>query len=382
MADSTQPKPPAAAMMLSRDDVDRLLRDDSPDSRSTILEKVAGHYNGHTLTEREQEIAEHIFRLLMRDLSIRVRQTLSERMKDNESVPRDIVLHLANDVESVAVPVLRDSKVLSDADLVNIVETSHDLDKLLAITERETVSERVSGALVETQYAQVVTSLLGNEGAEITTNDLGKIASEMGDNDEVAKALAQVPNLPLAVVERLITRASEAVASELKEKYNVSDDILKEDSARAREVLMLRLLEGDLDEQEMASLVTQMWENKTLSPSIMMTALCKGQNLFFTMALAKMAKVPLSNAAKLVNDRGVHGFAGIYQKSGLPETMMDAMRIIVRAVQDMEGDAAPKGSILYANRLTERVLEQVGDQDIEYIPYFLALIRQNSIRRA
>ena len=159
--------PISAGITLTRDDVERLLHNDSPASRSVILDKVASHYNAKDLTAREQEVAEEIFRLLMRDISLQVRETLAEQLQHNAEIPRDIVLHLAADVESVAVPVLKASKVLSDADLVSLVEASRDIGKLLAISEREKVSSRVSAALVDTHYNQVVTTLLGSRrGAE------------------------------------------------------------------------------------------------------------------------------------------------------------------------------------------------------------------------
>ena len=107
MPETTSAKSTARSIMLSRDDVDRLLHDDSPESRGAVLEKVATHYNSHELRENEQLIAEHIFRLLMKDTSTRVRATLADRMKENSQVPRDIILQLANDVEPVASPVLR-----------------------------------------------------------------------------------------------------------------------------------------------------------------------------------------------------------------------------------------------------------------------------------
>lgn len=366
--------------MLTRDDVELLLRDDSPDSRSAILEKVATSYNANALNAREQEIAEYIFRLLTKDLSTRVRAILAERIKDNANVPRDIVLQLANDIESVAAPVLRDSAVLSDADLISIVEASQDMGKLLAVSQRKVISERVSGALVGTTYEAVVTSLLGNAGANISTTDLSKIATDFSQNASVLEALIAKPNLPVTVLERIIARASHAVASELKQKYNLSEETVKHDTNRARETLMLRLLEGDLGNGEMQDLVNQMWREGTLSPSILMTALCRGQLLFFTMGLSKMANVPLANAVKLVNDRGVHGFNGIYQKSGLPQSMMEGMRIVMRAVQEMQGEHEIIGSMRYANRLAERVVNAVGDMHVEYIPYFLALIRQQTRR--
>ena len=375
------PAKTAPSIMLSRDDVDRLLHDDSPESRSTILEKVATHYNSHELRENEQLIAEHIFRLLMKDASTRVRSTLSERVKDNPEVPRDIILQLANDVEPVATPILRSSPVLSDSDLVGIVEGSQNMGKLLAISNRENVSERVSSALVDTNYAEVVTSLLGNEKAKISTNYLTKIATDFSNNSQVTEALTEYPNLPPVVVERLIARASSAVADELKRKYQMNEDEATQDASQAREAMMLRLLDGDIEAAEMETLVAQMAKENSLTPSIIMTALCRGRITFFTMALAQMGGVALTNAVRLMNDRGDHGFKGLYMKSGLPESMMPAMQMIVRGVQDLENDQAIAGSMLYANRLVERVLTHVGESNIEYIPYFIALIRQNAQRR-
>jgi uncharacterized protein (DUF2336 family) len=369
------------SMKLSSDDVERLLRDDSPDSRSYILEKVATQYNQKRLTTSEQEIAEHIFRLLMRDLSTRVRETLAEHMKDNEDAPRDVVLHLANDIAPVAAPVLAASKVLSDADLVTIVEGSNEVNKLLAISARERVSPRVSSALVEANYTQVLTTLLANHGAEISTQDLGKIATDYADDGSVMQALAEHPNLPVVVVERIISKASEAVSAQLKEKYNLSDSAVGAGAAKVREEYMLRLFDGQLPPGEVEALVRQMIDQGSMSPSILMTALCRGQLAFFTAAMAAIANVPLANAERLLIDRGEHGFTGIYNKSELPESMMEAIRLVLHAVQDLEGGDAPPGSTLYANRLVERVVHSAGDHDIDYLPYFIALIRQNAQRR-
>lgn len=374
---STSPVYENDSMMLSAEDVERLLRDDSPESRGAILEKVATQYNAKRLTQSEQEIAEHIFRLLMRDLSTRVRETLAEHVKANENIPRDIVLHLAQDVEPVAVPVLEVSKVLSDADLVSIVEASHDIGKLIAISQRETVSPRVSDALVETNYTQVLTSLLGNKGAEISAQGLSKIATDFADQGSVMQALIDHPNLPVTVVERVISKASDAVASQLKEKYQLNESQVGEGSAKVRDEYMMRLIEGELSDHEIAALVEQMEADGTLNPSILMTALCRGQLSFFTIAIAAIAKISVTSTHKLLSDRGSHGFDGIYKKSGLPDSMMDAVRLVLRAVQDLVGNDAVPGSMLYANRLVERILETAGDQNIENLPYFIAIIRRN-----
>jgi uncharacterized protein (DUF2336 family) len=363
-------------------DVERLLRDDSPDSRHSILEKIAGNYNADALQGRAREIAEQIFRLLMKDVALRVREALSEGIKSNLQVPRDIVLHLAQDVTSVATPVLRYSKVLSDADLVSIVEhsRSEDIEKLIAITQRELVSTRVSDALVDTRYAPVMSSLLANEGASVGERALEKIAEDFRGDETVLQALMKKPSLPITVVERLISQVSHAVASELRSKYKLNDQAVVRDTSQAREDFMVRLLEQDLSQDEIEALVSQMAAEDRLTPSIVMTALCRGQLTFFTVALAQFASIPVSNAATLIADRGDNGINGLYRKSGLPEAMIDAVRLLLRAVQEMKSDRSIPGSMLYANRLSECVIRMAANQQIEYLPYFIALIRQHQHR--
>jgi uncharacterized protein (DUF2336 family) len=363
-------------------DVERLLHDDSSESRTEILEKISQNYNNEQFKGREREIAEQIFRLLMKDVALRVRETLAERIKDNGAVPRDIVLHLAHDVESVAAPVLVNSRVLSDADLVSIVEQSQgqDMGKLIAITQRETVSPRVAEALVDTRYAPVMTSLLSNEGATISDRSLEKIAEDFRGQEEVIDVLSTKPRLPITVVERIITQVSSAVSAQLKEKYKLSDQEVSRDSSQVREDFMLRLLGHDLSQEEVEDLVRQMASEDRLTPSIVMTALCRGQLLFFVVAMAHFAGISVANAMRLVADRGEHGFNGLYQKSGLPDSMMDAIRLLLRAVQDMQNDPSIPGSMLYANRLAEQVILAAGSCQIDYLPYFIALIRQNQHR--
>ncbi len=368
------------SIVLTQMDVDRLLTDASPDSRTSVLEKISQGYNGDFLQGREREIAEQIFRLLMKDVALRVRETLALRLKDNEVAPRDIMLHLANDVETVASPVLTSSKVLSDSDLVSIIEKSYDIGKLLAITQRDAVSPRVSEALVETRYEQVMTSLLTNEGAMVSDRSLEKIADDFRGNEEVLKALAAQPKLPITLVERIVTQVSTEVANELKGKYKLSDQDIARDATQSREDFMVRLLEHPLSSDEVVALVQQMALEDRLTPSIVMTALCRGQLAFFTAAIAQFASIPIENAKRLIADRGEHGFNGIYEKSGLPDSMMNAVRLLLRAVQDMATDSAAPGSVLYANRLAERVIRIAGSEPIEYLPYFIALIRQNQHR--
>lgn len=366
--------------ILTASDVERLLKDDSPDSRVGVLEKVSRHYNADNFGERERDIAEQIFRLLMKDTALRVRETLADRIKENPDVPRDIVFHMANDVDSVALPVLATTSVLSDSDFVKIIEATRDLDKLTTISRREGVSERVSEALVETRYPDVITSLLSNETAAITERALSKVIDEFRREPGVIAAMVQRANLPMTLVERLVNDASEAVAAQLKEKYNLSNEQVDSDTAASRDDIMLRMLKHDLPDDELMALVRQMAATERLTSSLVMTALCRGQLNFFTAAMAHYAHVPLPNARKLIGDKGDFGFRGLFDKSGMPESMFQAVRTILSVVKEMDGGEALPGSLIYANQLVRNVLQAADGREIEYLPYFIALIRQNIAR--
>lgn len=367
-------------IILTSSDVDRLLKDDSAESRMDVLEKVSQHYNDKRFADREREVAEQIFRLLMKDAHLKVRENLAQRIRENPDIPRDIVLHLAADHERVSLPVLEASQVLSDADLVNIIESSREVSKLMAISKRSAVSGRVSEALVETSYPDVVSALVENEGATISTRTYDKIVEEFAREPQVMESIVSRAHLPVAVVEKLITHATEAVAGELKQKYKLNDEQLRKETAGTREDTTLKILEQENNPEAISALVEQMGQEGRLTPSIIMTALCRGQHFFFVAALATLANIPTLNAQKLVQDKGDLGFKALYERTEMPESMFEAVKLLLRVVQELEGGEAIPGSLLYANRAVERLLALTGNQDVPNLAYLMALIRQNVTR--
>ncbi|MEE8517412.1 MAG: hypothetical protein V3T02_12295, partial [Alphaproteobacteria bacterium] len=91
---------------LSQADVVRLMKDRSPVVRAETAARVAHNFdiNKKTLSNAERQLALDIFRLMVRDAEIQVRQALSDNLKKCPEVPHDIALELARDVDEVALP--------------------------------------------------------------------------------------------------------------------------------------------------------------------------------------------------------------------------------------------------------------------------------------
>ena len=107
---------------LSHADVLRLAQDPSGEARADMAARLAAQFDGEHLGDAERQIAEDIFRSLVKDAEVRVREALSENLKSSPMIPEDVALALANDVDSVALPVLQYCEVLSDQDLIEIIQ--------------------------------------------------------------------------------------------------------------------------------------------------------------------------------------------------------------------------------------------------------------------
>jgi uncharacterized protein (DUF2336 family) len=100
-----------------------LLADPSPESRAGAAAKIASDFDSGSLSNDERELAEEIFRLMVKDAEVRVREALAINLKESLTLPHDVAMTLAADVDSVALPVLEFSEVLTAEDLVEIVRT-------------------------------------------------------------------------------------------------------------------------------------------------------------------------------------------------------------------------------------------------------------------
>lgn len=366
------------ALALSPEDVHRLLHDKSADTRIDMTGRIGSNYNGAQLTARELMVAEQIFRLLLRDTEQRVRESLAQYVKDSPTIPRDIVLTLARDVEEVALPILQFSEVLTDADLLELVNATEQVSRYVAISKRRQVSEIVSDTLIGKGHEEVAAALVGNSGATISETSLGRIVDSYAGNEQLMHTLSQRAYLPVATVEKLVHVVSGTLAETLKAKYkmapaagHIEKEVEKTHESQTLGLIRLATADADIDK-----LIAQLQSTGRLTPSIILSALCQGNFEFFETALAKLSNIPVANARKLITDRGELGFRAIYNKSGLPDAMFPAVKLLLKIVRELDAEGEKKGGSRYANRIVERILHYSEGAQMENLSYIIALVRR------
>lgn len=363
------------AEQLNAEDVKRLLANPDADVRVEIAGKIAAKH-AH-LTGAERLMAEDIFRVMVKDAEVRVRQALSHQLKDSPLVPHDLAVALARDVEAVAVPMLQFSEVLSEEDLIALVK-SESSGKLQAMARREHVSTSVADALVESGDRKVVAALAANQGADLREPTLAKMVERYsGSDEEIGRALADRRDLPVAVVEQLMTHVSEKIRAHLMARPDMSPETAAALLVQARELAVLGIAQSGGD---VSDLIDHLASHDRLTPSIILRAICMGDLIFFEAGIAKLAGVSVENARALIHDKGKRGFPALYRKAGLPMPLFNAMSAAIDVAADMEYDGGPNDRERFSRRMIERILTRYGEDGIEFktddLDYLLARMSQ------
>ncbi len=358
---------------LSQKDVLRLLKDPSGENRKEAAIKIASTYRTEDLTPEERAIAEDILQAMARDVETSVRAALSENLKEYAGLSHDIALTMANDVDSVALPVIQFSEVLSDDDLLEIVRTQG-TEKQNAVAQRPTVSEQVADALVETGKEDVVATLVGNDGAVISDTTFDKVLDGFGESEAVKTNMVHRHKLPIAVSERLVTLVSEKLQEQLVSRHKLPPDVATDLIIQSRERATLGILGTDASIMDVQALASQLHENGRLTPSIILRALCLGDMEFFEVSVAVLAALPLGAARALIHDEGALGLPAIMERAGLPDGLKPVFKAAVAVANETEFDGGENDRERFRARMLERILthmedpvDGMGSENAEYL---------------
>lgn len=365
-------------LTLNENDIRHLLEDNSSDSRVGISTKIASSYSGAKLDAKEQQIAEHIFRLLMRDTEVKVRASLAENLKESLQIPRDIVMSMVKDVAEVSLPLLEYSQILSDDDLMDIISSTQDNSRFSAIARRKTVSETLTDSLVHKGNEEVVATLLKNDGAAISENVFVRIIEKHKNDESLMEMASNRQQLSIHIAEKLISAVSTSIAESLRNTYKIPKEYILKEVEKTRESETLELVRSASSHDAVDNLIVQLQGADRLTPSMILGALCQGNFDFFESSLAKLSNITVENACTLIADRGELGFRAIYNKSGLPEAMFPAVKLLLKIIRELDNEGEKTGTANYSNHVVERILRYSEETPVENLSYIIALVRRSA----
>jgi uncharacterized protein (DUF2336 family) len=266
-------------------------------------------------------------------------------------------------------PMLADSLVLTDEDLIEIVRRGSSL-KQEAIASRPNLPETVSDALITHGEEPAVVVLMGNNTAKIADDSFNRAVTRFGDSKRVTEAMVLRESLPITVAERLVTMVSKALQLHLVQSHNLSPALAADIMLSSREHAIIHLSSGASDE-DLRQMVTQMHSNGRLTPSLILRALCTGDVAFFEAAMAVRSDVSVGNAQILIHEPSRRGLAALYRKAAMPQALYSAVQAAVDVVDETGFDGQDRDLERFRARVISRVLTLVDDVDPADADYLL-----------
>lgn len=353
---------------LTQEDITRLLNpEQGAQARLDVTGKLAGQYTSAAITSEQQMLIEQVFRLLVRDTELDIRKKLSDHLKSSDQLPRDIALTMANDVVEVALPILEYSTVLTDLDLADLIESTPDTNRHVAVAKRQNLAESVVVSLLENSAeVQVASTLADNHSAHISPESIEVMIQRHQSLPDVMDRLVQRPTLSPSVREKIISRVSADLTSVMSQQYQVATDVVQKEASQTREQATLELINDNLSNEEMQLLVEQMISFDRLTPELLFAATIRGYVNFYVMSMAILAEIPVENAHKLMCDYSGLGFRGLYNKTKLNPLHHNVLRDITPFAIALKEEKAGLEGPVFGQILLKKISQQFQAQNKPY----------------
>jgi uncharacterized protein (DUF2336 family) len=324
-----------------------LARDGDEVVRCELARKIARLAPHLSVDAREQiwALTVEALEILTQDQLTLVRKELSEALKDVAEAPHHVIQCLARDVEqAVAAPVLEFSPLLTDDDLLEIIESSGVEGAVSAISRRADVSGTISHAIAHTQDEDAVAQLLANPSAQIREETLDWIVEGSREVSTWQMPLAKRPKLPRHAARKLTEFVADSVLAMLHRRDDLDADTagLIDKTVRARMENQPPPSEGTddasadaipgletnarhpgaaktktVDRGHTAEYVQSLYDGGKLDAERLDIELRSGNRGFIIHALALMAGMPPAMVTRIADARSAKAMTALAWKAGL-----------------------------------------------------------------
>lgn len=354
---------------LTEGDIRRLVKGESPEDRAAVAHRLCRRIAQDVLTDEERRFARDIMAILANDMAELVRRTLAITLKNSPRLPRQLALMLAQDVESIAIPVLESSPSLTEEDLIEFA-LAMTASKQTAIAGRPRVPESVTEVLAAHGAQEAVCELARNKGAEWTDQAFNSSLQRFGNDEDLQEAIVRREHVPLHIAEKLVSLASGHVFDMLVNQHELPAQVAIDLASSARERATIDLVEQVGRSRDLPGFARQLNLNGRLTHSLIVRALCMGHMGFVEHGLAELSGVPHNRVWLMIHDAGPLGLQAVFDRAGLPRKMLPAFKAAVSTFHETSLDSTDGDRKAFRIRMIERVLTQfqaIPRDDLNYL---------------
>ncbi|MBI3451979.1 MAG: DUF2336 domain-containing protein [Rhodospirillales bacterium] len=319
-----------------------LAHDRAPESRSRLV-KALGEVVGagpEDSRARERDIATDILRKLLGEIEMPIRRTLAERLARAPNAPYELIVRLANDAIEVARPILVESGVLNDDDLVVVIRY-RTLQHRLAIAMRRQVSETVSAALVEADEDEVMHALLDNRNARIAQATLQYLVDRSRNSESLREPLLHRHELEPELAGKMYGWVSEALRRYIALNFDVDKEMLDRAIADSVEEAIADYSRSAALGDATTKLANVLRNGVIEDPQLFVRLLRAGEVALFEALFARFANLKITLARQAIYQTGGRALAVICKAAALDKPVFASIFLLARRAHPQDKSADP-----------------------------------------
>jgi uncharacterized protein (DUF2336 family) len=277
------------------------------------------------LSPDERNMAVNVVMEIIKRAPAGVRQQLSERLARDPQAPKVLVLALAHDQIAIAFPVLSESSVLDEADLLEIIRQSP-LEHRLGTLQRESVPASVSSAIVETRDAMSMRWLVENPGANIPRDAMEVLVEASRAEPELQKPLVGRSDLPKDLASKMQEFVSEDLRQQLVDQHHAAASPGGKNAAGAAP--------GGQSADWALSLALEMRAAGALTAEFLVKTLREGKLALFDELFARYSRISSAAARQILSSPTGESLAIALKAQGVDKSTFATLFLLSRKARD------------------------------------------------
>ena len=322
----------------------KLARDKSAAGRKALVSAVSDLFfnNKDVLTDREKALMTDILRQIIHDVEMSVRRELAERLADAKQAPHDLILALANDEIEVAHPLLIQSDILHDFDLVEIIH-HRTLEHQLAIAMRKSLTESVTDALVEAGNEDVVAKMIENQNARISKSTMEYLVDQSKRVDTYQNPLLKRPDLEPELAKKMYWWVSAALRQHIVKNFKVDSIDLDETlESSVKNVIDRHGTAASSEPSKPAKLAERLAEDGKVTPRMLVQVLRQGEVPLFEAMFGKMSGLRPRLLRRMLFEPGGEALAILCKAIGIDKTDFASIFMLSRKARNNDRVTNPQ----------------------------------------
>lgn len=306
------------------------------------------------LNARETELLTDVIVEITRQAEKDLKYALAERLSGSENVPLRMILNLINDDILIAEPLLRESPVLEDMDLVYLIK-SHTAEYWHVISQRPNLGPNSINALAETHDEETAVNLAKNEHIILTDKAISIFVEMSKESEELARPLLMRDELPGIIGEILYEYVGEEIKKIIRDRFPVD---YKEAEGQIDDIVMEFVEKTDFDKTPTLNQINaaqRLAEYGNINFDLLVRTLRRGQAFTFTALLAEYAHLPHATVQDIMSQKNGQGLAIIAKAMDFQKADFMTLFMLTRKISNGAKALVDQNDITKAAEYFERL---------------------------